>query len=163
MKSLNGHNSFCICDRDIYLDSISASTEVLGGGGGGQAPINFPKKKSNMAAAEWQEIAVNLSFLGMLVDDMLCSGMQIQGVTSFVFLVEMFEARAGHNRTPNLWTDNIVKTVIIMMNFSRGGHEGNWVLHLLAAESMILYFRSAGGLRIDRHDLRSTHEEAGIR
>ena len=43
-----------------------------------------------------------------------------------------------------MWTDNIVKTVIIMMNVSCEGHEGDWVLHLLVAEAMLPYFRSAG-------------------
>ena len=43
-----------------------------------------------------------------------------------------------------MWIDNIVKTVIIMANFSRGGHGRDWVLHLLAAEAMLHYFRSAG-------------------
>ena len=41
-------------------------------------------------------------------------------------------------------TYNIVKTVIIMMNFSRGGHEGNQVLHLSAAEATLPYLRAAG-------------------
>ena len=27
---------------------------------------------------------------------------------------------------------NLVKTVVIMMNFSGGGNEGNWVLRILA-------------------------------
>ena len=44
-----------------------------------------------------------------------------------------------------MWTDNLVKTAIIMMNFSRRGHEGNWVIHIiLAAEAMLPYFRSVG-------------------
>ena len=37
-------------------------------------------------------------------------------------------------------TYNLVKTVIIMMNFSGGGNEGNWVLHILAAEAMPPYY-----------------------
>ena len=31
-----------------------------------------------------------------------------------------------------------------MMNFSGGGHERNWVLHVLATETMLPYFRYAG-------------------
>ena len=31
-----------------------------------------------------------------------------------------------------------------MVNFSRGGYVGDWVLHILAAEAMLPYFRSAG-------------------
>ena len=43
-----------------------------------------------------------------------------------------------------MWTDNIGKTVVIMVNVSRGGHEGDWVLHILVAESMLPCLRSAG-------------------
>ena len=82
--------------------------------------------------------------LRMLAKEVLRSVVLIQRVTSFVRLIELIEARAGRNRTVKMWTDNLVKTVIIMMNFSHGGHEGDWVLHLLAAEAMLPYFRSAG-------------------
>ena len=41
-------------------------------------------------------------------------------------------------------TDNLVKTVVITINFSGGGNEGNWGLHLLAAEAMPPYYRSPG-------------------
>ena len=67
------------------------------------------------------------------MEEVVRSGVQIQGVTSFVRLVELLEARAGRNRTSKMWPDNLVKTVIIITNFSRRGHEGNWVLHILAA------------------------------
>ena len=77
----------------------------------------------------------NFRPLGMLVEEVLRSVVLIQGVTSFVRLIEQLEAQAGRSKT--------AKAVIIMMNFSRGGHEGDWVLHLLAAEAMLPYFRSA--------------------
>ncbi len=86
----------------------------------------------------------NFHALRILVEEVLRSVVLIQRVTSFVRLIELLETRAGRNRTAKMWTDNLVKTVIIMMHFSRGGHEGDWVLHLLAAEAMLPYFRSAG-------------------
>ena len=33
---------------------------------------------------------------------------------------------------------------IKMVNFSRGGHEGDWVIHLLAGKAILPYFSSAG-------------------
>ena len=39
---------------------------------------------------------------------------------------------------------NLVNTVVLMMNFSGGGNEGNWVLHILAAEAMPPYYRFPG-------------------
>ena len=62
----------------------------------------------------------NFRALRMLVEEVLRSAVLIQGVTSFVRLVELPAARAGRSRTMMMWTDNLVKTVIIMMNFSRG-------------------------------------------
>ena len=117
-----------------------------------------------------KEYPQNYRSLGMLVEEVLRSGVQIQGVTSFVRIVELLEARAGRNRTTKTWTDNLVKTVFIMMNFSRGGHEGDWVLRVLAAEPMLHYFRSAGchnyaryrplSRRLDRCD-RVIQKESG--
>ena len=80
----------------------------------------------------------------MLVEEVLHIVVQIQGVASFAGLIELLEVRAGLIRTTKMWPDNVVKKVIIMTNFSRGGHKGDWVLHLLAAEAMLPYFRSAG-------------------
>ena len=70
-----------------------------------------------MAAAEWQEIPVILSW--MLVEEMLRSVVQIQGVTACVSFVELLETRAGRSRSTKMWTDNFVKTVIKIINFSR--------------------------------------------
>ena len=96
------------------------------------------------------------------MEEVLRSGVQIQGVTSFVRLVELLEARTGRNRTSKMWTDNLVKTVIIMMNFSRGGHEGNWVLHLLAAEATLPYFRAADCHNYARYAAFFVHNTKGL-
>ena len=50
------------------------------------------------------------------MEEMLRSVVQIQGVTSFVSFVKLLETSS---RTTKMWTDNFVKTVIKMMNFSR--------------------------------------------
>ena len=64
--------------------------------------------------------------------------------TLFVRLVKLLETIAGRSRTTNTWTYNLVKTVIIIMNFSRDVREWNWVLHLLDAGDMLPYFHYAG-------------------
>ena len=61
-----------------------------------------------------------------------------------------------------IWTDNIVKTVIIMVKFSRGGHDGDWVLHILAAEVMLTYFRSAGCHTYARYAAFYVHRMKGL-
>lgn len=86
----------------------------------------------------------NFRALRMLVEELLRGVVQEQEVTSFARLIEVLEAQASHSRTSKMWIDNLVKTVIIMMNFSRGGHEGDWAVHHFAAEAMLAYFRAAG-------------------
>ena len=60
-----------------------------------------------------------------------------QGITSFTCLCEVLDARAKPCRTTMMWTDNLIKTIIIIMAFSHPGYEGEWVVHLLAAEAML--------------------------
>ena len=49
-----------------------------------------------------------------------------------------------------------------MMNLSRGGHEGDWALHLFAAEATIPYFRSAGCHNYARYDAFYVHQMKGF-
>ena len=44
-----GNNSFCVCDRDIYMDYMTIG--LAEGARHTTAPNNFQKTKSNMAAA----------------------------------------------------------------------------------------------------------------
>lgn len=85
----------------------------------------------------------NVRALRMLMEELLRDVVQVQGVASFAHLIEVFYARASRSRPTKIWTDTLVKPVIIMKNFSRGGPEGDWNLHLFAAEAMLPYFRSA--------------------
>ena len=68
----------------------------------------------------------------------------------------MLEVRAGGSTTTKTWTDNLVKTVIIMMNFSRGGHEGYWLFHLLAVEAMLPFISALLVFTTTHAMLRST-------
>ena len=80
------------------------------------------------------------------MEEMLRSVVQIKGVTSFVSFVELLETRAGLSRTTKMRTDNFVKTVIKMMNFSRALVEDmkgtglfiSWLLMLCYLISVLL-------------------------
>ena len=49
-----------------------------------------------------------------------------------------------------------------MVSFSRGGHRGDWVLHILAAEAMLPYFRSAGCHNYARYAAFYVHHMKGL-
>jgi len=104
----------------------------------------------------------NFRALRMLVEELLRDVVLMPEVTSFTRLIEVLEARASCSRTTKMWTDNLVKTVIIMMNFSRAGHEGDWALHLVAAEAMLPYFRSAGCHNYARYGAFYVHQMKGL-
>ena len=76
-------------------------TIAVARGARGQSPVNCQNNKSNMAATEWQEISIKLSFpldvsgRGLV----LRSVVQIQEVTLFVRFVELLKVRAGRIRT----------------------------------------------------------------
>ena len=107
----------------------------------------------------------NFRALRMLVEEMLRDVVLVQDVTSFAGLIEVLDARASRSRTSKMWINNLVKTVIIMMNLYRRGHEGDWAFHLFAAEAMLPYFRSAGCHNYARygafyvHHMKSLHPE----
>ena len=96
------------------------------------------------------------------MEEVVRSDVQIQGVISFVRLIELLEARAGSSRTTKMWTHNLVNTVIIMVNVSPGGHEENWVLHIVTAEDMLPYFRSVGCHNYVRYAAFYVHYTKGL-
>ena len=57
-------------------------------------------------------------------------------------MVQVLDNTAQQSRTARLWIDYLVKPLMIMMLFIRTERDGNWPLHLLAAESMLVYFLS---------------------
>ena len=90
----------------------------------------------------------------MLVQELLRDVVQEPGVISFTRLIEVLE----------MWNDNLVKTVIIMRNFSRAGYEGDWALHLFASEAILPYFRFAGCHNYARYGAFYVHKmKASIR
>ena len=83
--------------------------------------------------------------------------MQEEHVSSFSDLIRLLDDRSSRSKTTRLWTDNVIKTTLIMMNISRAGHEADTSLHISAAEAMLPYFRFAGCHRYSRYGAFYVH------
>ena len=73
-------------------------------------------------------------------------------------LVSILEKEATKSRTANIWIENLIIPVVIMMIYVRAEREAEWSLHLWAMQQMIPYFFVAGHVNCARyglHDLRS--------
>ena len=103
----------------------------------------------------------NFRALRMLVEELLRDVVQEPDVISFTRLIAVLET-LSFSWTEMTRTDNLVKTVLIMMNLSRGGHEGYWALHIFAAEAMLPYFRSSGCHNCARYGAFYVHQMQGI-
>ena len=60
--------------------------------------------------------------------------------------------KANKSRTANLWTDNLIKPVFIMVIFVRAEREADWPLHLWAVEEMLPYFFASSHCNYARFD-----------
>ena len=60
---------------------------------------------------------------------------------------------AAESSTAQLWIENLVKPVFIMMAFVRAEREGDWPLHLWAVKEMLPYFFAAGHHHYARYGL----------
>ena len=49
----------------------------------------------------------NFRALRMLVEELPCDVVQMQGVTSFSSRIEVLNARSSRSRTAKMWTDNL--------------------------------------------------------
>jgi len=47
---------------------------------------------------------------------------------------------ASKSQTTSAWVVNLIKPVLIMMQFVRAEREGDWPLHLAAVTAMMPYF-----------------------
>ena len=91
-----------------------------------------------------QSEEISFHALCMVAEEVLRPIVQEDGVCSFSDLITLLDQCTSHSWTTKLWRDNYITPVIIMMSFSQTAHEGDWVLHMSAAESMLPYFHSAG-------------------
>ena len=59
--------------------------------------------------------------------------------------------RSSESRTTKTWVTNLIKLVLIMMQFVRAEREGDWPLHLAAVAAMIPYFFASGHFNYARY------------
>ena len=59
--------------------------------------------------------------------------------------------RSPESRTTKTWVTNLIKPVLIMMQFVRAEREGDWSLHLAA--TMIPYFFASGHFNYARYQV----------
>ncbi len=68
-------------------------------------------------------------------------------------LMEALGDAATQSKTTELWFENLVKPVFIMMLFVRAEREGDWPLHLWAVKEMLPYFFAASHINYARYGL----------
>lgn len=89
--------------------------------------------------------------LRMVVEELLRD--VIPASESFDELMVDLEERAGRSRTSMMWLTNLIKPVLIMMQFVRAEREGDWPLHLAAVAAMIPYFFASAHFNYARYGL----------
>ena len=104
----------------------------------------------------------NFHALRMLVEEILHNVVLQDGMARFDFLISVLDTHAAQSRTTSIWTDILSKGVFIMMSFTHASHEGDWLLHLLAAEAMLPYFHSAGCYNYARYGAFYLHHMKGL-
>lgn len=85
----------------------------------------------------------NVRALRMTAEEVLRTVLVNDDVQDFESMMLILEQRAEESRTTRLWLDVLIKPVLLMMLFVRAEREGEWPLHLLAAEAMLPYFGAA--------------------
>ena len=68
-------------------------------------------------------------------------------------LMEALGDAATQSKTTDMWVENLVKLVFIMMLFVRAEREGDWPLHLWAVKEMLPYFFAASHINYARYGL----------
>ena len=77
----------------------------------------------------------------------------LESEESYDDLMFLLEIKAAESRTTNLWVDNLIKPVFIMMLFVRAEREADWSLYLWAVAAMMPYFFAAGHINYAQYGL----------
>ena len=64
---------------------------------------------------------------------------------------------SSQSPTSQLWVDNLIKPVNLMMMFTRAERESDWHLHLYTTHKMIDYFHAAGHVNYARYGTYYLH------
>ena len=72
-------------------------------------------------------------------------------VDTYESMREILETNASQSRTTQLWVENLVKPIFIMLLFVRAEREADWPLHLWAVKEMLPFFFAAGHCNYARY------------
>lgn len=88
----------------------------------------------------------NVRALRMVTEEILHTILteQRDQIGSHTQLMDILEQKATKSRTAQVWLNNLIKPVFIMMVFIRAEREADWPLHLYAVTEMIPYFFASG-------------------
>ena len=81
----------------------------------------------------------NVRALGMLTEEK-----QNPAITSMDDLLSCLNELSERSKTTKLWSDTLIKGVLIMTAFVRGAHEQDFPLQLALAKAMVPYIAAAG-------------------
>ena len=123
-----------------YLASFVGAIGNLAGSLGLTALLSstFSSVESTL---EGKKFPQNVRALRILVEVLLKDLLvQENGPLSMIEFRASLDSLRDKSRTAKAWNDLVIYPVFLILMYSRACHEGNFPLHLLAAESMIPYF-----------------------
>ena len=88
-----------------------------------------------------KKVPMNVRALRLLMSEILRG--HINDIFCFNDLISYFENASSKSITSKHWVENLIKPVLLMMQFMRAEREGEWALNLHACKEMIPYFFAA--------------------
>ena len=94
---------------------------------------------------------MNVRALRLLMSEILRG--HINDIFCFKDLISYLENASSKSITSKHWVENLIKPVLLMVQFIRADREGEWALHLHAYKEMIPYFFAANHTNYARYGL----------
>lgn len=97
----------------------------------------------------------NVRALRLLTEELLrpIFEQSVQSISSMDELDDALDRRAAQSRTTKMWVENVIKPTLLIMKFCRASKEGDWPLHIKAAEEMVPYMFAAHKYNYARYGL----------
>ena len=95
----------------------------------------------------------NVRALRNVTEELLRPILNNQGLHSTKKHTKYLASKSQKSSTTKLWVDCLIKPVLIMMELVRAEKEGNWPLHLCAAEKMLPYFFASSHVNYAQYGL----------
>ena len=86
----------------------------------------------------------NMRALRLLMEEILGPVFERGVLTRMVELHEALQEVSNRSRTAKVWVDLFIMPVLIMMQYCRAAHEGDWLLHLHSVRQILPYMFAAG-------------------